>query len=200
MHGVDQVVDVGANIGDFGQIVREEGFDGTIHSFEPLTEAFQRLVERASSDPRWHCHRLALGDTAGDRLMNRSANLVSSSLLELTDLCIEQDATTAYVGQEGVSLSTLDNINDLGPGPTWMKLDVQGYELHVLRGGTQFLDRVVGLDCEVSLVPLYDGQPLVDDVVSWLRERGFVPSWVEPGVIHSGTGAMLQADMTFERA
>ena len=200
-HGVAQVIDVGANIGDYGSIVRGEGFGGTIHSFEPLRSAFERLEERSASDPLWFCYPFGLGDSVATRRMNRSSNLVSSSLLDINPVTTEHDPSTAYEGGEEVSITTLDGFRaNLAEAPTWLKLDVQGYELHVLRGARVFLERVVGIDCEVSLVALYADQPLIEDIVAWLRPHGFVPTWIEPGVIHTGTGALLQADMTFERA
>ena len=197
---VQHVFDVGANVGDYGVEIRNEGFRGTIHSFEPLAVPFEDLRGRAAGDPLWHCHQVALGESKGLTTINVSGNVVSSSILEIASTTVQHASATDYVDSQEVPITTLDSFTGALPqAPAWLKLDVQGYELHVLRGASATLTDVVGIDCEVSLVPLYRNQPLIEDIFLWLRSRGYTPSWVEPGVIHQRTGALLQLDVTFER-
>lgn len=63
--GAHTVLDVGANVGQFGAGLRRAGFSGTIVSFEPLSAAHARLSEIAAGDPAWHvAPRMALGERA----------------------------------------------------------------------------------------------------------------------------------------
>jgi FkbM family methyltransferase len=66
----------------------------------------------------------------------------------------------------------LDDVPDLGP-VDYLKLDIQGAEVDVLRHGTQVLRSVLVLESEVEFLPLYKGQPLFADVQSFLLTQGF---------------------------
>ena len=81
----------------------------------------------------------------------------------------------------------------------FLKLDVQGYELVTLRGGTESLPRLFGVQAELSLVPLYEGAPLWLEVIEFMTDRGFRVVGLEPGYADPKTGEMLQADGIFIR-
>src|SRR5688572_14573283 len=58
---VDTVIDVGANVGQFGKLTRSLGYKGMIHSFEPVESAFSELSKEAAKDRRWVPHKMAVG-------------------------------------------------------------------------------------------------------------------------------------------
>lgn len=96
-------------------------------------------------------------------------------------------------------MKALDSL-DLPVGrPTLLKLDVQGYELHVLRGGSRLIRDVALIDCELSVAELYEGQPPLLDVLNEIREYGFELLALEPGFYDPTTGAHLQFDGFFHR-
>jgi hypothetical protein len=80
---VDVVLDVGANEGQFGLLLRELGFKGVIHSFEPIGQAHAKLSAACASDPRWIAHKMALGRAVGPVTMNVSKETVFSSFFTL---------------------------------------------------------------------------------------------------------------------
>ncbi len=82
--------------------------------------------------------------------------------------------------------------------PALLKLDVQGYELEALRGCEDLLDRFAYVYAECSFVELYGGQALADEVIAWLRERGFTLRGVHNMDYDSG-GRAIQADFLFVR-
>lgn len=84
-------------------------------------------------------------------------------------------------------------------GAVWLKLDVQGYELHVLRGATRALPRVDALELELSLVELYEGQPFFDEVLRFVQDAGFRTVDVEPEFVNPMTGEMLQLNLVTMR-
>ena len=199
---VDAVVDVGANEGLFAKRLRDDGFSGRIVSFEPLSTAFALLASASADDPNWECVQLALGATMGEATLNVARNLASSSFLPMDSGLPEAEPRLAYVGTEECSLSTLDVLApDLFQPEErlYLKLDVQGFELEVLRGAEATLARVLALDVELSQTLLYQGAPLMDEVVAYLAERDYVLLGTEPAYIHPRTGETLQLNGLFVR-
>src|SRR4051794_31190999 len=74
LHGVDLVLDVGANEGLYGSQLRQYGYRGRIVSFEPLSGPYRRLQRRVSRDPLWSCKQMALGPYAGEERMHVAGN------------------------------------------------------------------------------------------------------------------------------
>ena len=59
---IDLVIDVGANNGQFGRLLRETGYEGDILSFEPVGKTFVKLRENCANDNKWRQIKLALGN------------------------------------------------------------------------------------------------------------------------------------------
>lgn len=87
--------------------------------------------------------------------------------------CAGSDGNFNVVGTEMVDTVRLD---DLGSNITidYLKIDVQGYELEIMRNGTKKLANAVVIESEVEFVPLYQDQPLFGDLQCYMREEGFV--------------------------
>lgn len=81
-----------------------------------------------------------------------------------------------------------------------VKLDVQGYEGHVLESGERVLRKSAVLECEVSFVEPYEGQPLAADFLRFVADRGFGPVGLRQGFTNSETDEALQADVLFARS
>jgi FkbM family methyltransferase len=202
-HGIDLVLDVGANAGQYAKQLRREGYRGRIVSFEPVNEPFLELSRHASGDVRWECRRIALADTEGTAEIHVAGNsAMSSSLLEMKERHVHAAPDSAYVGSERIDTARLDHLaGELADGAKHilMKLDVQGAEDRVLRGGTDLLARVDLLEIELSLVRLYDGQWLLPEMLTWLAERGFTLIGMEPVLRDPSSGYLLQVDGFFAR-
>jgi FkbM family methyltransferase len=201
-YAVDLVLDVGAADGGFGRKVRQLGYKGRIVSFEPLADPYRRLSEHIAGDPLWTAHNHALGDEAGEATINIASNSTSSSLLPMLDAHREAEPRVGYVGTETIQVQRLDEIADevLGSSSApYLKIDTQGFERQVLAGAKATLERCVGLQLELSFVPLYEGGMLIDEAVSWAYDAGFQLTVIEQGWA-SPTGQMLQADGIFFRA
>jgi FkbM family methyltransferase len=200
--GIDLVLDVGANEGQYAEALRRNGYDGRIVSFEPLASAYSDLEHRASAVPRWETRNFALGDTPGTALLHVAGNSWSSSLLPMTARQVESAPESVYVAEQEIEVRTLDGVADELFGPRdrlWLKIDTQGYEFPVLSGAEQTLDRVEVVETELSLVELYEGQVLLGEAISYLTARGFGIWFVEPVFRDPASGELLQVDTIFAR-
>jgi FkbM family methyltransferase len=196
---IELVLDAGANSGQYGAELREHGYRGAIVSFEPGAAAYQGLERAAAADPLWRCRRVGLGERAGRLALNVASNEgASSSFLSFGEAHFASAPLVTYAGTETVDVSTLDELAGEGlfpQGRTWLKLDVQGYELHVLEGARHTLPRIHALELELSLVGLYDGQPLFDQLLRFVQEAGFRTVDVAPEFVDPRTGRMLQVNL-----
>jgi FkbM family methyltransferase len=204
VHRIDVVFDVGANTGQFAQQLRDAGFPGRIVSFEPSAAAHSMLIKGARFDAEWTvAPRMALGDHDGTINLNLAGNSVSSSVLPMLPSHTSAAPESHYVGSETVDLRTLDSISSEFAADTeriFLKLDVQGFEYKVLQGAEQFLRRVSGIQLELSLVPLYEGERLFYSMLHSLEERGYDLWSVVPGFVDPDTGRLLQLDaVLFQR-
>jgi FkbM family methyltransferase len=201
--GIDTVLDVGANVGQYGAGLRASGYRGRIVSFEPLSDAYARLARRCADDPGWTATRAAVGTEPGELEINISANSYSSSLLPMTSAHTGAAPGSEYVGTERVPVTTLADVlpaHGVDPARSWLKIDTQGYEGQVLDGAGPRLAEFAGIQLELSFVPLYAGQALFDELVDRLSTAGFMLFGLEAGFSDPRTGRTLQCDGVFVRA
>jgi len=194
-----QVIDVGANVGQFAERVRDLGFQGPILSFEPSGNAYSTLESKAAADDLWEVRNLAIGEKRGLATLLISENSVSSSLLKVAPLHLDAAPESRLSSTETVKVSTLDDeLADDAQG-LYLKLDIQGFELAALRGAVNALSSADIVQVEVSFAPLYENQGSWLDVSRFLEDHGFAVVWVDPGYEHRVTTQMLQADLFFKR-
>jgi hypothetical protein len=115
---------------------------------------------------------------------------------------VSQAPEAIYAGTEEVVIRRLDEAcRDavLSATATFLKADVQGYELMVLESATGILASIVGLQLEMSITPLYLGAPTLLAVVKRARDLGFELVGLEPGFA-AADGRLLQADGLFRRS
>jgi FkbM family methyltransferase len=196
------LVDVGANDGPYALYLRKTGYDGAIISFEPLPDAYSRLEARSSSDPAWECHNLALGQTDGVAKLHVAGNSTSSSLLPMTERHLQSSRESAYVRDQEATVTSLDSFfadHLATSGPAYLKLDVQGFEMAVLRGAEVCLAQVPLIEIELSVVPLYEGQSLYREVLDYLGARGYEIAALSEVFVDPRSGGLLQFDAILSR-
>ena len=179
---IDLVLDVGANLGQFGMFLRRNaGYRGRIISFEPVAETAASLRTMAEMRQPWDVHQCALGSTAGEAKINIAQSSDFSSFLVPSSASTTQyeEASTA-VREEVVPVRRLDTIFDelIGNGErrVFLKTDTQGWDLDVLRGAGDRLSQISAIQAELAVMPLYAGSPGFVEVISFLIERRFQPS------------------------
>jgi FkbM family methyltransferase len=201
--GISLVLDVGANTGQYGTWLRKSGFRGRIVSFEPLSDAFALLQRTASKDPLWECHNIGISDVEGTAIINISANSYSSSFLPIGTRSVQIEPGIAYVGRQEARLRRLDDMIEgiaRSNEAIYLKIDTQGYELKVLKGALKTIKRVQLIQLETAFSEGYQGQPLIEDVIRFLRKLKYRIVSIEPGWEDFKTAEMLEADMILARA
>jgi FkbM family methyltransferase len=202
--GADVVLDVGANTGQYGDLLFETGFQGTLISFEAIPSVHQQLSEHAKGKRRsWLVAPCAaLGSKRGQININVSANSVSSSVLPMLAAHLDVAPHSRYVGKQWINVERLDDLAlGLVPpaGKLLLKVDTQGYELEVLKGATGLLQRVAAVQLELSLTPLYEGGPTFLAMVAFMASAGFELFGIVPEFTDERSGRLLQVDGFFVR-
>ena len=203
LHQIDMLVDVGAGLGQYGKLMRRIGYRGNIVSFEPLTRSFQEVKAITKNDDGWSVENYALGSFNGKEKIQISGNPGSSSLLTMSDVHVQSAPHTGKVGEQEISVMTLDSFAQpyaiTAERNIFMKIDVQGYEMHVLRGAKDTLPIISGLQVEMSFSELYHGAPKFDDLKKYIEAQGFTLCLLEPGFSDPRTGKLHQVDGIFFR-
>lgn len=198
--GVTTLLDVGANIGQYGTAIRASGFPGRIISCEPLPDAYPHLAKRALDDPSWTALQTAVGDHVGTIEINVAANSFSSSVLPMTNAHLDAAPGSHAIAVEKVPLTTVQELvsaYQIDPARTMLKIDTQGYESFVLDGAGPIAQDFAAIQLEMSFVALYAGQDLYDDLMARLTGLGFQIYGIEPGFADPKTGRMMQCDVFF---
>jgi FkbM family methyltransferase len=171
---IHSVLDVGANCGQFARAAAQCFPGVAIHAFEPLHCCQTSLCKLRDQFSQVQIHRIALGDETGTVEMFENDYPDSSSLLRMTERHKEYWPRTRNETIIHVPIQTLDGLkSEIGGGPHFLKMDVQGYELHVLRGAEDTLRNTHVVMCEVLFEPFYDEQADFSEIHDFLRDRDF---------------------------
>jgi len=200
---IDLVLDVGANAGQYASELRQHGYGGRIVSFEPGSNAFDQLRAASAVDDRWSARQLALGSSVGSATLNIAANDgKSSSFLPQRGYSFGTLETMRYVDLEQVEISTLDalaaELLDDKERPL-LKIDVQGFEMEVLQGAASVLPRILAIETELALLPVYERHSDWRLVCDSLAELGFVLYAIDPGYSDWESGRLIEMDALFVR-
>ncbi len=192
------IYDIGANVGTWTLLAKAVFPVAEVQAFEPLKKHVAGFKKNTDALKDVHLHQTALGPTKGNQALQIASFSDASSLLEIGARMHEQYQIQKS-GEEIVPVERLDDyvLRHNLPPPDLIKLDVQGYELEVLRGGLDCLHRARAVITEVSFVEYYSKQCLFADVVEFMARQNFR--------LHSlGLGTALgkpltQTDVLFRR-
>ena len=205
-YGVDCVLDVGANRGQYGLELRRAGYRGRLVSFEPVQLLCDQLREAAAGDAAWTVHRVALGREAGVTEINVARHDVFSSFREPVGFAVHRFGEgTAIARHERVAVRrlehVLDELFDAGPEPRcFLKMDTQGYDLEVFAGLGRWAEHVVGLQSEVAAIPLYSETPRMAESIARYEAAGFELTGLFPVSRDEATGRVIEFDCVMVRA
>lgn len=195
LHEIDIVLDIGANDGRYAREIREAGWKGKIVSFEPQPAVFERLKQRMAADSAWSGYQMGLGSVNSTLILNASRLDVLSSFLQIKG--DDQDVQQIEVPVKRPA-DILDEVIE-GRKRPFVKIDTQGFELEIIRGFDSRLNDVVGWQIELSIEPLYEGQPLIEEVIAIMRASGFALWRILPGLRDPMTLQAFEVDGIFFR-
>ena len=200
---IDTVLDVGANIGQTHDKLRHAGFTGRVISFEPVPSAHEQLLESEKQDPDWIiAPRTAVGAEGGETTINVSQATDMSSILEPTEALLKTLPKTAVIQNITTPVTTIDAEwnNYVQPSSrVFLKVDTQGFERQVLNGAKESLSKVVGIQLELSLLPLYEGEETYLSYLNDLHAWGFEPYMIWENYFSRTHGRQMQVDVVFMR-
>lgn len=205
IHQIQTVVDVGANIGQFGLALRKVGFEGTILSFEPMRQARAKLEQVAVQHPPWKVFPTALGSRAEKKRLQIFKDDTFSSFHSITaDGARIFGSYVQAQAEEVVKIETLDrlfiaNMKKEINGPVLLKTDTQGHDLEVLQGSVEFLKQTSVVLTEAAVEVIYEGAPAFTEVFQFLKQKGFEASGFYPFSHRPETLAMIEFDAFFVR-
>lgn len=176
---IETIIDVGANRGQFAREISKFFPNSVLYCFEPLSTPFQELKSWADQqNGRVTVFNVALGDSEGVvDMMEHLDHDTSSSLLQTTDVCTTVYPFTERQSSVPVGLTSLDkavaNLAEPLTREILIKLDVQGYEDRVIKGGTEVFRQAKACIIEVSFCKLYETQAAFKDILLLLYELGY---------------------------
>ena len=166
--------DIGANVGTWTQLCRALVPDSSIVCFEPMEEHFAAFRKNTEQLDRVRLFPVALGAVEETRTFHPASFSDASGFLPLNDAGREQWHIRNEAPRE-MKITTLDRIiaTESLPQPDLIKLDVQGFELEVLRGAAATLQKTRWVLSEVSFRVFYEGQVLFSELAGFLATHGF---------------------------
>ena len=177
---VDCIFDVGANSGQYAQMLRDRvRYMGPIISYEPVPALHEQLLLASQDDPDWHIRGVALDRETRDAIFRITADTQFSSLRQPTPL-----SKTLFGGQVQVDSEHALTTSTLAiEAANWKKkldfrrpyltMDTQGNDIAVAEGAGVSLSSFAAIQTETAITKLYEGIPDLGETLAFFGARGF---------------------------
>lgn len=196
---IQTVLDVGANIGEFTCIYNELFPSAEIHAFEPLPNCFTKLKKRAENMRNVNLYNIALGSKEEKLNIHESTWHPASSFREMGHLHKQNYPHSSESTDLIVDIRRLDDVvkdSDL-KNNILIKMDVQGFEDEVIKGGENIFKKAKVIVVESSFQKLYENEPMFKGIYSLLQPLGFDFVGSLKQSINKEDGSFLQGDCIF---
>lgn len=196
---IQNVIDIGANTGQFAAKILDILPDIDLYCFEPIVTCFKELQQNLGSNKKIRFFNIALGNENGEMTLHLNDYSPSSSLLVMNNLHKKAFTFTEKSIDEKIYIRKLDDLKAeiVLAKPLLIKIDVQGFEKEVIKGGLETIKQADIIIIETSFEELYKGQPLFDEIYTTLRDLGFVFKGNFEQLTNPMDGKILQADSIF---
>jgi FkbM family methyltransferase len=168
---VNGVIHVGAHFGQEYDEYQEFFNQPKVHWFEPQKEVYETLKNNLETKPNNIFYNYGLGSKSELKQMWDSSNEGQSASFSRPEKVLEIYPHINFVQSEILEIKTLDefNIQD----SNLLVLDVQGFEMEVLKGSTETLKNIDHIFCEINSVEMYEGCPTLEELCNFLSQYGF---------------------------
>lgn len=196
------ILDIGANAGQSTIAFHALYPNAKIYAFEPIPECYEQLKLLSLKIPNLKTFNMAVGDSIGELSFEKNEFTASSSFLPLASTHKQLFSYAKETKEIAVQINKLDNIfsGTNFDGPILIKIDVQGFEDQVLRGGETLVKNSHILIIETSFKTLYDGQPLFKDIYQLLHSWGFEYRGSAEDMYHPISHEIIQSDSIFVKS
>ena len=162
------IIHIGAHYGEEISEYIDNGIQDII-LFEPLVENFDILSKKVKTlNANIEGYQVALGSKKGDATMYVSDNEKQSSSVLKPKVHLTHHPHVKFPSTEDVEVHLLDDYNS--KDYNFINMDVQGYELEVLKGGTKTLEHVDYVYCEVNRDEVYENNAYVEELDEFLSD------------------------------
>lgn len=199
---ISTVLDIGANSGQFALSFNAVNPKAMIYSFEPIPQCFQQLKKNIANIEGMAAFNVGLGDFIGELDFEVNTHSMSSSFLKMTETHKSAFPETLSSTVTKLRVEKLDSFIEKIEvvKPLLIKLDVQGFEEQVIKGGEIMISLASIIIIETSFKVLYEKQPLFDEIYFLLKKHGFIYAGSFDQLKDPLTGATLQEDSIFIRS
>jgi FkbM family methyltransferase len=174
---INGIIQAGINTGQELSIYNKHNIKNLI-GFEPVPNTFKILQENIKQYPDMNIIIVnkAVGNMNGVISMNiENVNECQSSSILKPKLHLTQYPHIKFTDKIEVDIIKLDDYNDIDlSNYNFYSLDLQGFELEALKGSVKTLEHIDYIMCEVNRAELYEGCPMVEDIIEFLKPFGFV--------------------------
>ena len=167
------IYDLGANVGTWSRLAHALIPHAQIHAFEPIPEYQNQYQRNCNQITTAQLHKVGVGNTNGEQTFNLAGH--SSSFFNVTKELTAMFPNEKKVGEIQVNMVRLDDYvqRNAIPLPDLMKLDVEGFELEVLKHAITCMKHCRFIILEVSFIERHLGQPLFHDVIGFMASKGY---------------------------
>ena len=167
------IIHIGAHSGEeialYEQLFKK---DIKIHLFEPQKKLFKTLSYKYNDKKNINLYKYACGEQTGELTMYISSNEGASSSILEPKLHLEIHPDVEFNNKEVVQVEQLDKFKI--HNSDFLNIDVQGYELNVLKGGKETLSRTKYIVLEINREEVYKDVALVEEIDSFLKVYNFL--------------------------
>ena len=171
---INVIIDVGSNKGQFILLAEKLFKNIEILSFEPISELYEKQKKFFKNKTNINFFNIGLGSNKSRMILNITRKKDSSSFLKIKDSILLGKEFNIIEKRE-ILISTLDDIlkNYNLTGSILLKLDVQGYELEVLKGSSTILKKIKYIIIEIPDKQLYVKQDIGNSILNYLEIHNF---------------------------
>lgn len=186
------IVDVGAYVGKFAQMVQTVWPASRVIMFEPQPDKQAGLEALVRSNPHIALRQAVLGATTGEDIEFRLHESASSMKQFRSDPGVPSLKLKTIALDEALQGTPFEK-------PDLVKIDVQGAEMEVIAGGQRTIDAAQAVILELSVVEEYSGAPLFHEMINFMGQRGFRVYDICTIWRNSINKSMIEADVIFAR-